>query len=210
MILSQPASDRFTQPPIHSATTSSPAVSCPALPTPCCHVVPDACCTRNYPPCICNTSLPASATPPSPPTLLGCCAKVAIAHVTTPPLMHVQQPHPVSNPSLPSCHAVCLLVACVFCRIAARKCRAKKNALMTDLQATLAGLMRKNEEYKLQVRTTGLRVGNHRAVGSAVPQWWQQTLVRKVDKIWTAVNPFKKGVILCFVPDRGPPVNHCL
>jgi hypothetical protein len=37
------------------------------------------------------------------------------------------------------------------CRIAARKCRAKKNALMTDLQATLAGLMRKNEEYKLQV-----------------------------------------------------------
>jgi hypothetical protein len=37
------------------------------------------------------------------------------------------------------------------CRIAARKCRAKKNALMTDLQSTLAGLMRKNEEYKLQV-----------------------------------------------------------
>ena len=40
-------------------------------------------------------------------------------------------------------------------RIAARKCRAKKNALMTDLQATLAGLMRKNEEYKLQVCVSG-------------------------------------------------------
>jgi hypothetical protein len=36
-------------------------------------------------------------------------------------------------------------------RIAARKCRAKKNALMSDLQGTLAGLVRKNEEYKLQV-----------------------------------------------------------
>lgn len=41
-------------------------------------------------------------------------------------------------------------------RIAARKCRAKKNALMSELQGTLAGLVRKNDEYKMQVGGDGI------------------------------------------------------
>ena len=36
-------------------------------------------------------------------------------------------------------------------RVAARKCRAKKMQFMVDLQKTLRELMRKNEEYRLQV-----------------------------------------------------------
>jgi hypothetical protein len=36
-------------------------------------------------------------------------------------------------------------------RVAARKCRAKKMAFMVELQKTLRELMRKNEEYRLQV-----------------------------------------------------------
>jgi hypothetical protein len=36
-------------------------------------------------------------------------------------------------------------------RMAARKCRAKKMAFMVELQKTLRELMRKNEEYRLQV-----------------------------------------------------------
>lgn len=36
-------------------------------------------------------------------------------------------------------------------RVAARKCRAKKLQFMVDLQKTLRELMRKNEEYRLQV-----------------------------------------------------------
>eukprot|EP00878_Enallax_costatus_P034158 GHUV01037816.1.p2 GENE.GHUV01037816.1~~GHUV01037816.1.p2 ORF type:complete len:110 (-),score=37.25 GHUV01037816.1:105-434(-) len=36
-------------------------------------------------------------------------------------------------------------------RVAARKCRAKKMQFMVELQKTLRELMRKNEEYRLQV-----------------------------------------------------------
>ena len=38
-------------------------------------------------------------------------------------------------------------------RVAARKCRAKKMQFMVELQKTLRELMRKNEEYRLQVST---------------------------------------------------------
>jgi len=87
------------------------------------------------------------------------------AHTTT-PLLHNSQPP--QSPTLPA--FLLSLFACCVHRIAARKCRAKKNALMTDLQATLAGLVRKNEEYKLQVRPSGpagsrqRHAGDHRAV----------------------------------------------
>jgi hypothetical protein len=41
-------------------------------------------------------------------------------------------------------------------RVAARKCRAKKMAFMVELQKTLRELMRKNEEYRLQVCVAGV------------------------------------------------------
>lgn len=41
-------------------------------------------------------------------------------------------------------------------RVAARKCRAKKMQFMVELQKTLRELMRKNEEYRLQVSVWGL------------------------------------------------------
>jgi hypothetical protein len=44
-------------------------------------------------------------------------------------------------------------------RVAARKCRAKKMAFMVELQKTLRELMRKNEEYRLQVRGAGVTYG---------------------------------------------------
>jgi hypothetical protein len=47
-------------------------------------------------------------------------------------------------------------------RVAARKCRAKKMQFMVDLQKTLRELMRKNEEYRLQV---GICVGHMSSSG---------------------------------------------
>lgn len=58
-------------------------------------------------------------------------------------------------------------------RVAARKCRQKKMQFMQDLQRTLRELMRKNEEYRLQV-SRGLGEGDgcgQRALGGSKGAW---------------------------------------